>query len=143
MLIEADSSVTPTLPAVHRLRFSLPETALTRPACCGGEAGMLHVRVKAPKAPGQPMRLQPYSAHLDDAAQSFTLVVKVYPGAPPEFAGVSGFLGSVPVNEYVHVPEIRQLDWRRDSRRAAMVCLGAGESARRSTSQKGARAHRQ
>jgi len=87
---------------------------------------MLHVRVRAPRAPGQPMRLQPYSAHLDETSQSFTLIVKVYSGGPPEFAGVSGYLGSVEVGDFVHVPEIRQLDWRRDSKRTGMVCLGVG-----------------
>lgn len=70
------------------------------------------------------MRLQPYSAHLDETSQSFTLIVKVYSGGPPEFAGVSGYLGSVEVGDFVHVPEIRQLDWRRDSKRTGMVCLG-------------------
>lgn len=125
VLTEADRSQ--QLPAVHRLRFSLPGTAQTAPECCAGESGMLHVRIKAPKAPGQAMRLNPYSAHLVDGNKSFELVVKIYPsGGPPTSPGVSAYLGALLVGEYAHVPEVRALDWRRDSRRTGMVCFGVG-----------------
>jgi len=113
------------IPAVHRLRFSLPGEA-RMPECCDGEGGMLHVRVKAPDASGQTMRLNPYSAHIDSSNQSFDLLVKIYPGEPPSHPGVSGYLGTVDVGEYVHIPEIRALDWRRDSKRAGFICFGVG-----------------
>merc|ERR1740130_858990 len=43
-----------------------------------------------------------------------------YPG------GVSEKLCALPVDAYAHVPEIRALDWRRDSKRVGMVCFGVG-----------------
>ena len=43
VLTAEDETATPPLPAVHRLRFSLPATAQTNVRCCGGKEGMLHV----------------------------------------------------------------------------------------------------
>jgi len=126
VLTEKDSTASPPLPAIHRLRFSLPATARTAPECCGGQGGMLHVRVKAPQAPGQELRLNPYSAHVVEGNATFDVVVKVYPGGPPTSPGVSAYLGALAVGEYAHVPEIRALDWRRDSKRVGMVCFGVG-----------------
>lgn len=80
---------------------------------------MLHVRVRAPDAKGK-MLVRPYSAHVHPVNQTFELVVKAYPG------GVSEKLCVLPVDEYAHVPEIRALDWRRDSKRVGMVCFGVG-----------------
>jgi len=114
-----------TTPAVHRLRFSLPLTAQI-PECCSGETGMLHVRVKAPDASDQTMRFNPYSAHLDSSKRSFDLLVKIYPRGTSPDLGVSAYLGAVAVNDYVHVPEIRALDWWRDSKRVGLVCFGVG-----------------
>ena len=85
---------------------------------------MLHVRVKAPTAAGQTLqRLNPYSAHVSEDNASFELVVKIYQGTSP---GVSAHLGALALGEYAHVPEIRALDWRRDSKRTGMVCFGVG-----------------
>lgn len=114
----ADATTTPSTLAVHRLRFALP-AAFRTPGCCDGENGMLHVRVKAPDANGK-MLVRPYSAHMHPANQTFELVVKAYPG------GVSEKLCALPVDAYAHVPEIRALDWRRDSKRVGMVCFGVG-----------------
>lgn len=62
-----------------------------------------------------------------DGNKSFELVVKIYPsGGPPTSPGVSAYLGALLVGEYAHVPEVRALDWRRDSRRTGMVCFGVG-----------------
>lgn len=113
------------LPAVHRLKLSLP-TSYRIPECCHGDDGMIHVRVKAPDAPKQTMRVNPYSAHINETDSSFTIVVKVYPGGSPDSPGVSSYLGAVNVGDYVHVPEIRAWDWRRDSKRTAMICFGVG-----------------
>lgn len=115
-----------TTPAVHRLRFSLPATAQTAPECCSGERGMLHVRVRAPNAAGQTRRLNPYSAHVADDNTSFDIVVKIYPAGPPTSPGVSAYLGTLAVGDYAHIPEIRALDWRHDSKRTGMVCFGVG-----------------
>ena len=97
---------------------------------CVGVFGGMQVRVKAPRADGQAMRLQPYSAHLtpggEGSERSFDLVVKIYAGGPPASSGVSGYLGALAVNDTAHVPEIRALDWRRDSKRTGMVCFGVG-----------------
>jgi ferredoxin-NADP reductase len=113
-------------PAVHRLRFALPATARV-PKCCGGEGGLLYVRVKAPDADGQPTRFKPYSAHWEPGENAtFALVVKIYPGGPPATAGVSAYLGALAVGARAHVPEAQALDWRRDARRVAMVCFGVG-----------------
>ena len=119
VLTEADTTTTPPTPAVHQLRFALPASART-PDCCGGESGMLHVRVKAPDAQGH-MQVKPYSAHIFAANRSlFDLVVKVYP------SGVSARLGSLAVHDFAHIPEMRAIDWRRDARRVGMVCFGVG-----------------
>ena len=118
VLTVADATTTPSTLAVHRLRFALP-AAFRTPGCCGGESGMLHVRVKAADANGK-MLVRPYSAHVHPANQTFELVVKAYPG------GVSEKLCALPVDAYAHVPEIRALDWRRDSKRVGMVCFGVG-----------------
>ena len=118
VLTAADATTTPSTLAVHRLRFALP-AAFRTPGCCDGESGMLHVRVKAPDANGK-MLVRPYSAHVHPANQTFELVVKAYPG------GVSEKLCALPVDAYAHVPEIRALDWRRDSKRVGMVCFGVG-----------------
>ena len=118
VLTVADATTTPSTLAVHRLRFALP-AAFRTPGCCDGENGMLHVRVKAPDANGK-MLVRPYSAHMHPANQTFELVVKAYPG------GVSEKLCALPVDAYAHVPEIRALDWRRDSKRVGMVCFGVG-----------------
>jgi hypothetical protein len=118
VLTVADATTTPSTLAVHRLRFALP-AAFRTPGCCDGESGMLHVRVKAPDANGK-MLVRPYSAHVHPANQTFDLVVKAYPG------GVSEKLCSLPVDAYAHVPEIRALDWSRDSKRVGMVCFGVG-----------------
>jgi len=114
-----------TTPSVHRLRLSLPPTAQI-PACCNDNNGLLHVRVRAPDTPSLTSRLNPYSAHLNLTSQTFDLVVKIYPAGPPPGPAVSAYLGAVPVGAYVHVPEIRALDWRRDSERTGMVCFGVG-----------------
>ena len=112
-------------PPVHRLRFELPSTALV-PSCCNGAPGLTHVRVKAPDAVGQTMRLKPYSAHVDFANRTFDIVVKIYLPDDQPSAAVSAYLGAVPIGDMVHVPELRAWDWRRESRRMGMVCLGVG-----------------
>jgi len=143
------NSTTSPSPAVHRLRFSLPLTAQI-PDCCNGESGMLHVRVKAPDddargvvggGPTTTMRLQPYSAHIvdDDSSnkrRSFDLLVKIYhhptigtttsSSSSNHHPGVSAYLGAVAINDYVHIPEIRALDWWRDSKRVGLICFGVG-----------------
>eukprot|EP00592_Proboscia_alata_P024678 CAMPEP_0194435368 /NCGR_PEP_ID=MMETSP0176-20130528/88340_1 /TAXON_ID=216777 /ORGANISM="Proboscia alata, Strain PI-D3" /LENGTH=110 /DNA_ID=CAMNT_0039254603 /DNA_START=42 /DNA_END=370 /DNA_ORIENTATION=+ len=63
-----------TTPAVHRLRLSLPPTARFPRCCDDSSPGMIHVRVKAPDAAGQPLRFNPYSAHLNPDQRSFDLV---------------------------------------------------------------------
>ena len=118
VLTAEDATTTPPTLAVHRLRFALPASMRT-PGYCGGEGGLLHVRVKAPDAKGE-MLVRPYSAHVHAANRTFDLVVKAYPG------GVSERLCALPVDGYAHVPEIRALDWRRDSKRVGMMCFGVG-----------------
>ena len=118
ILTAADVTTSPPTLAVHRLHFALPANFRT-PSCCDGESGMLHVRVKAADANGK-MLVRPYSVHVHPANQTFVLVVKAYPG------GVSEKLSALPVDAFAHVPEIRALDWRRDSKRVGMVCFGVG-----------------
>mmetsp|Transcript_33886 Transcript_33886/g.79337 ORF Transcript_33886/g.79337 Transcript_33886/m.79337 type:complete len:334 (-) Transcript_33886:8-1009(-) len=127
VLAAADPSIAPPRLAVHRLRFELPFAARV-PPCCGGASGLVHVRVKAPTATVQTAaRLQPYSAHVDTANRTFDIVVKIYPPVKdPPSPAVSAYLGAVAVGDYVHVPELRAWDWRRESRRMAMVCFGVG-----------------
>jgi len=136
-ILTNNNSTTTSSLAVHRLRFLLPLTAQI-PECCNGENGMLHVRVKAPddddesRRIGQQttMRLQPYSAHMvDSSKQSFDLIVKIYPSIEPptsDHPGVSAYLGALAINDYVHIPEIRALDWWRDSKRVGLICFGVG-----------------
>ena len=98
---------------VLRLRLALPESWTAAPTCCGGKGmGVLHVNVKE----------KPYSAHLDEANRSITLIVKVY----HDHQGASGYLASVPVGGFINVPKIRAWDYHHDSRRTAMVCFGVG-----------------
>ena len=102
---------------VVRIRLALPDSWTGPPACCGGEGmGVLHVNVKTESS-----QEKPYSAHLDEAKRSITLIVKVYP-----HQGVSGHLTSVPPGGFVNVPEIRAWDYHYNSRRVAMVCFGVG-----------------
>ena len=79
MLVAADAS-RDTL-EVQSLRFALPDGAVA-------SGPTAHVKVRAPDAPGQRMRVRAYSMLVDKAQASFNLTVKIYPGGPPRTRGV-------------------------------------------------------
>jgi ferredoxin-NADP reductase len=118
VLVPADDA-TGTL-AVHRLRFALPLHSV-RPG------PFTHVKVRAPDAPGQRMRVRAYTALF--ATASFNLTVKIYPGEPPRTRGTSAYLGELAVGDWLHVPEVRAMESAmspHEVRRAGMVAFGVG-----------------
>jgi ferredoxin-NADP reductase len=113
---------------VQRLVFALPAGAVVG-------SPPQHVKVRAPDAERQTMRVRAYSATMHDGAPKpyFNISVKIYPGGPPQSRGVSSFLGAVPVGEVVNVPAFRSMSWSMEPRQIAaqeravgMIAFGIG-----------------
>ena len=108
--------------AVHRLHFAMP---------LGGKVpgtGPVHVKVRAPDARGQRMRVRAYSAYLEDSG-GFSLTVKIYPGGPPSTRGTSAYLGAVSVGSKVWIPQVRSVGWAvplRSIQKVGLVAFGVG-----------------
>ena len=108
--------------AVHRLTFQLP------PGAVPAHPPPAHVKVRAPDALGQQNRVRAYSVEVEPGNQ-LVMVVKIYPGMPPQSRGTSAYLGALPVGHALHIPGIRALGWSRQPAavvRAGMVAFGVG-----------------
>lgn len=120
VLVAADAS-RDTL-EVQSLRFALPAGAVA-------SGPTAHVKVRAPDAPGQRMRVRAYSMLVDEAQSSFNLTVKIYPGGPPQSRGTSAWLGALAVGSSASVPQTRRIEWAVapvQARRVGLVAFGVG-----------------
>ena len=120
VLVAADAS-RDTL-EVQSLRFALPDGAVA-------SGPTAHVKVRAPDAPGQRMRVRAYSMLVDKAQSSFNLTVKIYPGGPPRTRGTSAWLGALAVGSSASVPQTRRMEWAvapAQARRVGLVAFGVG-----------------